>query len=155
MGSSDIHYKLISLCGKQVLFTENDVDGKSLSNNFFVYKIKNNNNKDKIGLCLDLKYDILGTIVSKESLSIPSIGKFIDKSDIFILCEDCTVEGYKGYCITFIDLDTGKPRVYKRCKTKNELNAYLHDIYSENSGWTEEELQTISIISNYNHMPLY
>lgn len=154
MGSSDIHYKLISLCGKQVLFTENDVDGKSLSNNFFVYKVKNNN-KDKIELCLDLKYDILGTIVSKESLSIPSIGKFINKSDIFILCEDCTIEDYKGYCITYADWDTCKLRVYKRCKTKNELDAYLHDIYSENSGWTEEELQSISIISNYNHMLPY
>lgn len=60
--------------------------------------------------------------------------------------------GYTVFFIPWEDL-AGKPRVLGRFKTKEEKDNYLEKIYNvEESGFTDEELQTISVVNDYNYM---
>lgn len=56
----------------------------------------------------------------------------------------------KGWTIVYFPWEDmeGKPRVAGRFKTTEEKNKFLDKIYSSDSGWMEEKLSIISIISN-------
>lgn len=60
----------------------------------------------------------------------------------------------KGWTIVFYPWDDllGKPRVAGRFKTAKEKDDFLNDIYKPDSGWTNEELEMLSIINDYNYM---
>lgn len=60
----------------------------------------------------------------------------------------------KGWTITYVPWEglEGKPRVAGRFKTTAEKDAFLESIYDPNSGWIEEEYNTISIHNDYNYM---
>lgn len=62
----------------------------------------------------------------------------------------------KGWTIIFLNYDDleGKETVAKRCKTTKEKDEFLEKIYSTNSGWLPEELQTVCSINDYNYIPL-
>ena len=60
-----------------------------------------------------------------------------------------------GYTVTYIDWDTCKPRVAGRFKTKEEVDTFLEAITADGSGWTGEEISTISIHDSYNYMLPY
>lgn len=60
----------------------------------------------------------------------------------------------KGWTITYCNYDDLKETVAKRCKTTKEKDEFLEKIYSANSGWLPEELQTVCCINNYNYIPL-
>lgn len=60
-----------------------------------------------------------------------------------------------GYTVTYIDWDNGKPRVAGRFKTKEEVDGFLETITADGSGWTDEEISTISIHDSYNYMLPY
>lgn len=59
----------------------------------------------------------------------------------------------KGWTIVYFPWDDadGKPRVARRCKTTKEKNSYLENIYNPESGWTDEELSSVTIINDYNY----
>lgn len=60
----------------------------------------------------------------------------------------------KGWTITFVQWDDieGKERVVGRFKTTKEKDEFLEKIYKPNSGWLEEEFQTLKIINDYHYM---
>ena len=60
-----------------------------------------------------------------------------------------------GYTITYFDYDTGKPRVADRFRTKEEVDKFLEAITADGSGWTSEEISTISLHNDYNYMLPY
>lgn len=60
-----------------------------------------------------------------------------------------------GFTITYIpwEDDHGREHVIGRFKTTEEKDKFLKQIYQEDSGYTLEELSTISVIDDYNYMP--
>lgn len=58
-----------------------------------------------------------------------------------------------GYTITFCSCDTGREKVAKRCKTEEEKVRFLQDIRKPRSGWTEDELESVCVIPDYNYIP--
>ena len=53
-----------------------------------------------------------------------------------------------------IDDDFGLPRVAGRFKTDKEKDEFLRSIYKNDSGWTNEEIEMIQVIHDYNyHLP--
>lgn len=60
----------------------------------------------------------------------------------------------KGWTVAFFPWEDmeGKLRVAGRFKTTEEKDKFLEKIYSEDSGWMEEELETISVINDYNYL---
>ena len=60
-----------------------------------------------------------------------------------------------GYTITYFDYDTGKPRVADRFRTKEEVDKFLEAITADGSGWTSEEISTVSLHNDYNYMLPY
>lgn len=60
-----------------------------------------------------------------------------------------------GCTVTYIDWDTGKPRVAGRFKTKEEVDKFLEAITADGSGWMDEEISTISVHNDYNYMLPY
>lgn len=61
----------------------------------------------------------------------------------------------KGFTVTFISWDDSKPRVAGRFKTGEDLNMFIDSIHKSDSGWLDEELQTITIHEDYNYMLPY
>lgn len=62
----------------------------------------------------------------------------------------------KGWTIVYIPWEDlrGLPRVIGRFRTTEEKDLFLKCICKEDSGYTTEELQTISVINDYNyHLP--
>lgn len=63
----------------------------------------------------------------------------------------------KGWTVIYYpweDLE-GKPRVIGRFKTTKEKDDFINKIHKSDSGWMEEELETVSVINDYNyHLPL-
>lgn len=60
---------------------------------------------------------------------------------------NCTKED--GWTITFYSFDDGDLRVAGRFKTDKEKDEFLDKIQQPNSGWTEEELSTLSVFNDY------
>lgn len=60
----------------------------------------------------------------------------------------------KGWTVTYYPWEDmeGKPRVVGRFKTTEEKDKFLDKIYAKDSGWTGEELSTLSIINDYNYL---
>lgn len=74
-------------------------------------------------------------------------------------CEKCLTKGClynlnddnntKGYTIVYYRWDDGKPCVVKRCSTEEEKDEELYRIFSEDSGFTEEEKASVYVENDY------
>ena len=62
-----------------------------------------------------------------------------------------------GWTVIYIPWEDmeGKPRVAGRFKTIKEKDEFLDKIHKYDSGWMEEELQTIVVINDYHYMLRY
>ena len=61
----------------------------------------------------------------------------------------------KGWAISYIRWDDCKPCIAGRFKTTKDKDEFLEKIYMSGSGWTEDELYTISVHNDYNWMLPY
>ena len=61
----------------------------------------------------------------------------------------------KGWTIVYIPWEDlkGRERVIGRFKTCKEKDDFLREIYSVNSGFTDEELSMVVVVGDYNYMP--
>lgn len=62
-----------------------------------------------------------------------------------------------GFTVWGYDADTtsdwyGKPRVYGRFETKEELDNFFQEINSERSGWLPEELASLYVENSKKYM---
>ncbi len=106
--------------------------------------LNDHNEKGKITF---LAWDNLPLDHVKVSVDNKFYGLFDYKLNKFTILEN------KGWCIIYVpweDLE-GKPRVIGRFKTTEEKNKKLEEIYEPGNGWLEEELQTVSVINDYNY----
>ena len=61
----------------------------------------------------------------------------------------------KGWTITYMRWDDGEIWVAGRFKTTKEKNEFIEKISRPDSGWLEEELNSLCIINDYNYkLPL-
>lgn len=58
----------------------------------------------------------------------------------------------KGWTVTYIRCDDGREWIAGRFKTTAEKNAFLDKINRPDSGWTPEELHSVSVINDYNYI---
>lgn len=58
----------------------------------------------------------------------------------------------KGYTVTFIRWDDCKEWVAGRFKTRKEKDDFLNKIHKPDSGWTNDELATVSVINDYDYV---
>ena len=65
--------------------------------------------------------------------------------------KEITMMSNIGWTITFIPWEDieGLPRVAGRFKTDKEKDEFINRIYQPDSGWTDEELESLSIINDY------
>ena len=68
---------------------------------------------------------------------------------------DRNIDESKGWTISYIRWDDGKPCVAGRFKTTKEKDEFLEKIFSPGSGWTDDELNTIGEHNDYNWMLPY
>ena len=63
----------------------------------------------------------------------------------------------KGWTILYIpwEDDKGKPRVAGRFRTIKEKDVFIEEIHKPDSGFTTEELSTVTSINDYNYMLPY
>lgn len=57
----------------------------------------------------------------------------------------------KGWTITYIKSNTSCECIAGRFKTAEEKDAFIEKICIPESGWSFEELRTITIINDYNY----
>lgn len=64
------------------------------------------------------------------------------------------IDESKGWTVTFYpwDDDDGRPRVAGRFDTTEEKDKYLDRVHKSDSGWTDEELSSISVINDKHYI---
>ena len=106
--------------------------------------------------CRDCKYRC--TCCSSRGLGINCSGcenyydQFKPAENIFYCPLDGSKIAEKGYTVTYIIWDDGHGWVAGRFKTEDEKNQFLDKIKRPDSGWTPEELNSVSVINDYNYM---
>lgn len=71
-------------------------------------------------------------------------------------CSEEDLKNENGYTVTYIpwEDDEGKEVVIGRFTSEHEKDKFLEKIYDDHSGFTLEELSSVSVIDNINYMPL-
>lgn len=58
----------------------------------------------------------------------------------------------RGYTVTFVRWDDCKECVAGRFKSKKEKDDFLKKIQMSDSGWTNDELETVSVVNDYGYI---